>query len=100
MAMDKNEKLVLFKKVPSISDKYLLDIDDRLQFIDVQILERQKVLWRELVTVKQAEKWADLEDKDANKAAETAVQEATVRIKSLKLELDSLMAIRKELETE
>jgi hypothetical protein len=100
MAMDKNEKLTLFRKVPKVDANEMLDKKDRLDFLDIQILERKKMLWREQVTVLQAEVWADEDDKDANTAAEQAVNEAKVRMKSLKLELKALEKIRKTVEAE
>jgi hypothetical protein len=100
MAMDKNEKLVLFKKVPKYEENEKLLKEDRETFLSYQILERQKMLWREHVTVLEAREWADLDDKDANRAAEAAVTDSIPRIKSLKLEISALQAILESLKQE
>ncbi len=100
MAMDKNDKLHLFRKVPQITPEESLDIQDKIDFVDIQILERKKMLWRENVTVKSAEVWADENDKDANQAAENAVANVVPTMKSLKLEIKALQKIKKDLEKE
>lgn len=93
MAMDKNEKIVLFKKVPKLTPSEMLHIDNRIEFVENQIVERQKVLWRDYVTVEEARIWADEDDKDANKAAEQIVQSAIPNMKSLKLEIKALQKV-------
>lgn len=97
MAMDKNDKLRLFKKVPKILPSEELHPKNKREFVENQILERQKVLWREYVTIKSAEVWADENDTDANRAAETAVAETIPRMKSLKLEIKALQEVLKSL---
>lgn len=100
MAMDKNDKVALFRKVPEVTKNEMIDIDDRLDFLEIQINERKKMLFREWVTVEEARIWADENDKDANNAAENAVNESRARMKSLKLELRALNEIRDRLQAE
>lgn len=97
MAMDKNEKLRLFKKIPAVDETQLPTPFERLEFLDIQILERKKVLYRQVVQVKQAEFFADLDDVQANKTAENFATEAVDYIKGLKHELASLELTRKQL---
>lgn len=100
MAMDKNDKLTLFRKVPKLLDSEMLHIDNRIEFVESQILERQKALWREYVTSEEARIWADEDDKDANQAAEQIVQTTAPNMKSLKLEIKALQRILKDLQDE
>lgn len=97
MAMDKNDKLNLFRKVPKLVQSQKLHPKNQLEFVDMQILERQKMLFREYVTIEMARQWADESDVDANKSAEQAVPAAVTNMKGVMLELKALQEVRKKI---
>lgn len=93
MAMDRNAKLVLFKKVPKLNEDDLPSLDDQIYFVETQIEERRKIVMRNNVTVEEARIWVDLDDKDAVQAAENAVVQSVAQTKGVLLELAALRKI-------
>jgi hypothetical protein len=83
-----------------VAARHQLDAHDQLDFIDSQILERKKVIYRFLVQIETAKAYATKDDKEANDLAEVKIREATGTIKALLWELDSLLELKNELVAE
>lgn len=98
MAMDKNDLARLLAKVPKLSKRHELDKEDQLDFIEAQVLERQKVVYRFIVQIETAKAYAEKDDKEANDLAEVKIREATGHIKAMLWELDALLKIKEQLE--
>lgn len=100
MAMDKNDLTRLLVKVPKINKNESLEKQDQLDFLDSQILERKKILFRFAVQVETAKGYAAKDDKEANDLAEVKIREATGHMKAVKWELETLLKLREDLAAE
>lgn len=97
MAMDKNDKVNLFRKVPKIAERLLIEPLERLAFLDIQIFERKKVIYRDLVDIEKYKFLADQDDQTAVQVAEGNTPESITHLKGLKLEVEALEKIRTDL---
>ncbi len=96
--MEQAEKDLLFNKVPKYEKKERLT-DEKLwerQFLNTQISELKKRLFREYVRVWKSKKWAEEDDVDSQRAAESTVKDATQQIKDIKSELSAYEAVLKD----
>lgn len=95
--MDKNDKLRLFKKVPKLLSSEELHPNNKREFVETQLFESQKALYRLHVEIEKAKVFADEDDADANRSAENLVTQAIPTLKSLKLEIKALHTVLKSL---
>lgn len=96
MAMDKNDLVVLTKKVPKINKSEELHPTQRLTFLYLQLQERKKILYRYQVQVETGIELANQDDRSANDVADSQIKEAAAQMKALKWEISALSRLIKE----
>jgi len=94
MALDRNELTRLVTKVPKITSQELPSVAEKIKWVETQIEEYQKGMYRQTLDLKVALNYATKDDMDAVSVAEQKIREVTGNVKGIKW---SLEALRKEL---
>jgi hypothetical protein len=98
--MDKNQKqrIITSAKLPLLTDSVLPSLEDRKDFLDKQIDEVKKVIYRCVFEIEVYKDFMDNRDEAVQQAGEAEFKRRASELRSYHLTLKTLKRVRAELE--